>query len=453
MAKIARLIPETEIDPGVGSGDFWVKVIDYDGTVLLEKRGNNGDSFDLPSAPSHEGLVFQEWSASCPITDGKVVIDNNNIMAGAVYTTASSQNEFDITLTKVTGLAVTLNMDGTKDWGDGTSDTETTHTYTAYGDYTIKCNGTTMTTDSISGLFGQSDSIQNYYCTAARFTTATSIGSSAFGSCYSLTSIVIPNGVTYIGSSSFPYCYSLKNIIIPGSVTSIGTYVFDSCYSLTNIVVPNGVTSIGGYAFSSCHSLTSIVVPNGVTSIGDSTFYYCYSLTNIIIPNSATRIGNYAFYHCYSLTSVVTPNSVTSIGNSAFYGCRSLTSIVIPNDVTSIGYNTFYHCYSLTSIVIPNGVTSIGNYAFYSCSSLTSIIIPGSVTRIDGYTFQNCYSITKYDFSQCTAVPTLSNTNAFTNVNKIAKIIVPDSLYDEWIAAANWSTYADYIYKASEVTA
>lgn len=82
---------------------------------MFEKRGNNGDSFDLPSAPSHENLVFQEWSASCPITDGKVVIDNNDIMVGAVYTTTSGKNEFDITLTKVTGLSVTLNMDGTKD--------------------------------------------------------------------------------------------------------------------------------------------------------------------------------------------------------------------------------------------------------------------------------------------------------------------------------------------------
>ena len=173
----------------------------------------------------------------------------------------------------------------------------------------------------------------------------------------------------------------------------------------------------------------------------------------LYLPDTVQTIGNYAFYHCYSLTSVVTRNSVTSIGNSAFYGCYSLTSIVILNGVTRIGYNTFYHCYSLTSIVIPNGVTSIGHHAFYSCSSLTSIIIPDSVTSIDGYTFQNCYSITKYNFSQCTAVPTLSNTNAFININKIAKIIVPDSLYDSWIAAANWSTYADYIYKASEVTA
>ena len=59
----------------------------------------------------------------------------------------------------------------------------------------------------------------------------------------------------------------------------------------------------------------------------------------------------------------------------------------------------------------------------------------------------------KLDFSQCSAVPTLSNTSAFSGITKIAKIIVPDSLYDEWIAAANWSTYANYIYKASEVTA
>lgn len=340
---------------GQTTGDYFVKVIDYDGTVLLEKRGNNGDSFDLPSAPSHEGLVFQEWSASCPITDGKVVIDNNNIMAGAVYTTASGQNEFDITLTKVTGLAVTLNMDGTKDWGDGTSDTNTTHTYTAYGDYIIKCNGTNMS--SGTGLFGQGSSSKNYYCTEARFATVTSIA-----------------------------------------------YALNYCYSLTNVIISNSVTSIGSGAFNDCCSLTNVIIPNGVTKIGSTAFFNCYSLTNVIIPNSVISIGDSAFYNCCSLTNVIIPNSVTSIGG-AFYNCRSLTSIAIPSGVTSINSNAFYSCYSLT----------------------------------------------KYDFSQHTNVPTLSNTNAFTNINNIAKIIVPDSLYDEWIAASNWSTYADYIYKASEV--
>lgn len=336
MAKIVELVAVTDI--GVGSGDFWVKVIDYDGTVLLEKRGNNGDSFDLPSAPSHEGLVFQEWSASQAITDNKIIIANNNVMVGAVYTTASGQNEFDITLTKATGLAVTLNMDGTKDWGDGTSDTNTTHTYTAYGNYTIKCNGTTMTTSSSSGLFGQSNSAPNYYCTAARLATA------------------------------------IQTI---------------------------------SYAFE-----------------------YCYSLANVIISREMTGIGeNDSFYRCLSLTCVVIPQGIASIGITSFQFCFSLAEIVIPQSVTHINTDAFYSCYSLTNIIIPKGIKKIGNMSFYSC-----------------------YSLVKYDFSQCTAVPT-NEGSPFRNINAICKIIVPDSLYDEWIAATNWSTYADYIYKASEVTA
>ena len=455
---------------GQTTGDYFVKVIDYDGTVLLEKRGNNGDGFDLPSAPSHEGLVFQEWSASCPITDGKVVIDNNNIMAGAVYTTVSGQNEFDITLTKVTGLAVTFNMDGTKDWGDGTSDTNTTHTYTAYGDYTIKCNGTNMS--SGTGLFGQGSSSKNYYCTEARFATVTSIayalnycysltnviisnsvtsmGSSAFNDCSSLTNVIIPNRVTKIGSVAFFNCYSLTNVIIPNGVTSIGDSAFYNCCSLTNVIIPNSVTSIGG-AFYNCRSLTNVIIPNGVTSMGSSAFSGCSSLTNVIISNSVTSIDTHAFFNCHSLTNVIIPNSVTSIGDMAFISCYSLTNLIIPNSVTSIGSSTFDGCRSLTNVIIPNGVTSIGNSTFYDCHSLTSIAIPSGVTSINSNAFYSCYSLTKYDFSQHTSVPTLSNTNAFTNINNIAKIIVPDSLYDEWIAASNWSTYANYIYKASEV--
>ena len=337
VTSLASEISSIESGGGdIGTGDYTVKVIDYDGTVLLEKKGNTGGVIDLPTAPTHDKLVFQEWSASVSISDNKVTIADNDIMVGAVYTTASGQNEFDITLTNATGLSVTLNMDGIKDWGDGTSDTETTHTYTAYGDYTIKCDGTTMTATHSAGSFGQSNSSKNYYCTAVRF----------------------------------------------ASITSISSYVFQ----------------------------------------------YCLSLTSIVISNSVTRMFMDAFYNCYSLTSAVIPNSVTKIDSNLFFNCYSLTSAVIPNSVASIGTDAFDGCYSLSNVVIPNSVTSIGQQAF-----------------------RQCYSLTKYDFSQYTSVPTLSNTNVFTNINAICKIIVPDRLYNSWIAASNWSTYADYIYKASEV--
>ena len=382
-----------------GSGNYTVKVIDYDGTVLMEKKGNTGDVIELPEAPTHDRLVFQKWSASRTVTDNKVTIGNDNVMVGATYTTASGQNEFDITVTKATGLTVTFNGSGVKDWGDGTSDSETSHTYTTYGNYMIKWAGS-----SIPGyMFGSSTS---YFLTFARLAGITSISNYAFIDCYSLTSIIIPDGVTSIGESAFRVCYSLTSIIIPDGVTSISTYVFYNCYSLMSILIPDGITSISG-----------------------SMFYNCYSLTSIIIPDGVTSISSLAFYNCYSLTSIIIPNEVTSIGGGAFNGCYSLMSILIPDGITSIGESAFRVCYSLTSIIIPDGVTSIRESMFY-----------------------NCYSLIKYDFSQVTAVPTLSNTSAFKNINKICKIVVPDNLYDQWIAATNWSTYADYIYKASEVS-
>ena len=374
-AKLTGTIEDYDGAASQGSGNYTVKVIDYDGTVLMEKKGNTGDVIELPEAPTHDRLVFQKWSASRTVTDNKVTIGNDNVMVGATYTTASGQNEFDITVTKATGLTVTFNGSGVKDWGDGTSDSETSHTYTAYGDYMIKWAGSSVP----QNVFGSSIS---YFLTFARLAGITSISASAFFSCFSLTSITIPDGVT-----------------------SIGSRAFRNCLSLTSITIPNGVTSIGDRAFSNCNTSTSITIPNGVTSIGDSAFSNCFLLKNITIPEG-----------------------VKSIGSDVFSSCYSLKNITIPEGVTSISDNVFSSCRSLISITIPKGVTSIGSYACSSCSFL-----------------QKC------DFSQATSVPTLSFTTTFTDINQLCKIVVPDNLYDQWIAATNWSTYADYIYKASEV--
>ena len=124
---------------------------------------------------------------------------------------------------------------------------------------------------------------------------------------------------------------------------------------------------------------------------------------------------------------------------------NSVQKIEIGNGVTSIGYNAFNSCYSLASITIPNGVTSIESNAFYSCYSLSSITIPNDVTSIESNAFRLCYSVAFYDFTACTAVPTLSNTNAFSSIAADCQIRVPASLVDAWKAATNWSTYADHI--------
>ena len=100
---------------------------------------------------------------------------------------------------------------------------------------------------------------------------------------------------------------------------------------------------------------------------------------------------------------------------------------------------------AIQKVEIGDSVTSIGGYAFYTCNSLSSITILGSVTSIGNSAFEGCCGVRYYDFTRHTAVPTLSNTNAFKNISADCEIRVPAALADAWKAATNWSTYADHI--------
>ncbi len=209
----------------------------------------------------------------------------------------------------------------------------------------------------------------------------------------SVTSVVVPDGVSAIGGYAFAGCMGLTSIAIPDSVMVIESGAFSNCSSLTNIAIPAGITSIGNGALSGCTGLAEIVIPDGVTSIGIYAFAACTGLTNINIPESVTTIGGSAFTGCTSLTSVKLPSRLTDIGSSTFTGCASLASIVVPDSVTSIGEAAFIDCGSMTNVVIGSGVTNVGGWAFYNCTSLTSVVVGSNVTRLGQSVFGNCSSL------------------------------------------------------------
>lgn len=488
MANINNQLKQTDL-PQVG--DYLVRFIDLDGTVLKEEWVNSGEDATPPNNPSYdsENLTFSSWNNSY----SNITRDIN---IGATYHTMyESFTMAFITLTPITGLNVTLYLNKSDNspltvFWDGTNYNTYTnvgnfntgaHTYPAYGDYLIQIgivggsgtysfgNGSTSTTFCGGSTQSLRNQLTKVYIGSFG---VTNINAYAFYNNQSVTMVSIPNSVTTIGNYAFAYMYSLYNIIIPSSTTSIGTSCFYGGYSLRTAIISNAVTSIGTYSFQSCTALTSIILPNittlsasmfngckalvkvvlpsGLTTIGGSAFYSCFALTSITIPSSVTSIGSDAFYSCESLTSLIIPSGVTSISDRLCQNCYSLINVSIPSGVTSIGTYVFANCYSLPNVTIPNTVTSIGSGAFYYCYKLTNMSIPSSVTTIGSDCFSTCYSLIQYKFYRTTP-SLLGNTNVFSSINSICKIYVPTAYVTQYKTATNWVTFADYIYPLSDI--
>ena len=214
--------------------------------------------------------------------------------------------------------------------------------------------------------------------------SATQIYQYAFSNRPDIISVIIPSSVTSIGSSAFSNCSSLTAVTFKDNsqLESIGTYAFYRCSSLTSITIPESVTSIGMWAFSDCNSLQYNTFEGGLYLGNIENPYLVFvdtettDITELTIHSDCKIINNYAFEDCTGLTSIMIPSSVTSIGDNAFYNCSSLTAVTFGEDsqLTSIGIYAFSGCSSLTSITIPSSVISIRFYAFRNCSNLTSVI-------------------------------------------------------------------------------
>lgn len=113
-------------------------------------------------------------------------------------------------------------------------------------------------------------------------------------------------------------------------------------------------------------------------------------------------------------------------------------------------------CTSLSSVSFPELSSVSGNYGmsscFDGCTNLKRAYFP-KLSNI-GYVanqnmFKGCTSLELVDFHLATAVPKIES-NTFQNTNNTFQIVVPDELYETWIAASNWSALSAQIVKWSD---
>lgn len=236
------------------------------------------------------------------------------------------------------------------------------------------------------------------------------------------------------------------NYTAPGDyvikLTVSGSAGFRGNSSFSYLLRYNTSTDVRNRAYAA--AVRKIEIGNGI-SILNYAFIAMHLLREITLPSGITNIASFAFMNCASLSAIILPPGITNTGYYAFQYANSLALVVLPSGITNIDRGSFSYAAALVSATFPSGITNIGMEAFVSCRYMASVTIPPGVTDIQAQSFIYCNCIAFYDFTHHTAVPTLANVDAFTGIAADCQIRVPVALVDEWKAATNWATYADYI--------
>lgn len=401
-----------------------VNYYDYDGTRLYSYTKSEFLSrFFHPSNPTHAGLTSQGWNWT--IANAKTYVQNYGCLnIGQNYITNDNSTRFYIELEENDNLTLKLgfciNGTATIDWGDN-SQTETV-------------TGTSATTP--------------------KYTTHTYLQAGNYK--ISLLPSNTNQFISLIGGVTSSYIFDLEHIHILKKAelgnTSLEGYSFNYCYNLETITIPTSLKNNGrlkGYEFAYAKKLKCYVAPYNYTydlSSRTQQFAKCDQL--IFIANqSMSTISQ----QCFNLTRfknsfISLPTNTAVLGN-AFDNASNLKKITGVGQANSYA---FQYCYDLEELKFAvSGLTLIrGTFINYNFS-LKELYIPSTVSTLSNSCFANCYALRKIYFINHTSVPTMGSSLG-DNLPSDYKVIVPDSLYETWIATDLWANIADHIIRESD---
>ncbi len=268
--------------------------------------------------------------------------------------------------------------------------------------------------------------------------TVTEIGEGAF--CRStITSVVIPEGVTLINNQAF--CRTtLTSVTIPNSVTTIKGDAFAYSSSLKVVTIGesvdaisqgfcwgSGVTDVYSNIAGTVHSQAAYMFPDNTrihvpaNRVSDYTakwtsfnivadydgVYYSFKGTEAIATYPGNKDEAQADKTAVYTGDIVIPSTidingtsytVTTIGDNAF-SHSAITSLEIPNSVTKIeGDAAAYIGATLATVKVGSGVTSISQGFCYSTNPTDVYIYTVSVPSGANYMFSGTPTIHVYDF-------------------------------------------------------
>ena len=282
------------------------------------------------------------------------------------------------------------------------------------------------------------------------------IGMQAFQGDNGITSVYIPESVTYINSSAFEKCSNIKKVDIRAKAEKIRGFLYGSS-SLEELVVPRFMTvndsknladifndnEDGAYnstevpmslkkvtvlsgdvipdgALNGFGVVETIAVPAGIKSIGKNAFPG-FTTTNIICSDETQDlsfselfkdvefIGEKAFIgNKVPIGDLVFGDNLSSIGHQAFQGATGITSVYIPESVTSMGVCVFEECSNIKIAVIKANVEDYRGI-FYRTNSMEELTLPSFITIRGSHSLSQLFNDNEDGAYNSTEVPATLN--------------------------------------------
>ena len=393
-----------------------VRFFDYDGTLITQMSIDEAHELTaLPPVPTHTGMTAIGWTETLDTIQNLTHAIDVGMMY--VWTTPSLRaTAFRIFPRKNETVSLSWNQtvadSVTIDWGDGSTTQTVSSTGNVYASHqytTASANPYIITMDPAEGqTFSLGHGSQNSYAIYGNsqqtgfmfdvFLGDCSVNNYSFGILYGLRYAASSNLVRSIDNNAFRSS-GLQFFVWPTSITDLTnkSYIFAES-ALRRIVIPSSFTgNLANYMF-----YQSALYEFVASDIRDASDYMCMN------ARALTRVVN------------ISPNSA----NQAFNGCFNLVDMIVNKESTPGLANRFW------------GNIPMGTMVFEDRSAFTSSA---------GLPDPQFTKIITLDFTKFTQVPTVASSGFFNNLRSEAKILVPSTLYNDWIAASNWSTVSSQI--------
>ena len=207
---------------------------------------------------------------------------------------------------------------------------------------------------------------------------ASNIVAYAFYRVNSITTVSI-TGVMNDSYNISGYAFSgtnLSTINLADNLVEIDLGAFKNL-KMSSVVLPDSVTYIGENAFASCSSLTDVTLPSNEDLV-ISAYAFSYTIISEIEFNKFKSIGTQAFANNIKLVSVsfnygTNGSTFGTIGEKAFYGCSNENLVI-----------NYYGTKAQLTAIISNGNLTSGWNIIKDADGSTPAVVKNTISCSDG---------------------------------------------------------------------